>query len=133
MFDGSPGSVPAVIEIDALDLDTPPAFHSTDLPQTKTAMLQYTSGSTRAPTAVVVTHKNVIANLDQVIWGLFRGHRKVPPPGITMVSWLPFYHDMGLLLGILAPVLRGISRSADEPDGVPAEARPVDADAGWNN
>src|SRR5271168_1328323 len=38
---GLPGSPPAVIEIDALDLDTPPAFHSTDTPQTKTAMLQY--------------------------------------------------------------------------------------------
>ena len=52
---GLPGSPPAVIEIDALDLDAPPAFHFTDMPQTKTAMLQYTSGSTRAPTAVVVT------------------------------------------------------------------------------
>src|SRR3984885_14903299 len=82
---GLPGSVPAVIEIDALDLDTPPAFHSTDMPQTKTAMLQYTSGSTRAPTAVVVTHKNVIANLDQVIWDYFEDIGKVPPPGITMV------------------------------------------------
>ena len=61
---GLPGSPPAVIEIDALDLYTPPAFHSTDTPQTKTAMLQYTSGSTRQPTGVVVTHKNVFANLD---------------------------------------------------------------------
>ncbi|MFZ0228325.1 MAG: AMP-binding protein, partial [Mycobacterium sp.] len=93
----------------------PPAFHSTDMPQTKTAMLQYTSGSTRAPTAVVVTHKNVIANLDQVIWDYFEDIGKVPPPGITMVSWLPFYHDMGLLLGILAPVLRGFPAVLTSP------------------
>src|SRR5271163_3957406 len=112
---GLPGSPPAVIEIDALDLDTPPAFHSTDTPQTKTAMLQYTSGSTRAPTAVVVTHKNVIANLDQVISDYFEDIGKVPPPGITMVSWLPFYHDMGLLLGILAPVLRGFPAVLTSP------------------
>ena len=112
---GLPGSPPAVIEIDALDLDAPPAFHSTDTPQTKTAMLQYTSGSTRAPTAVVVTHKNVIANLDQVISDYFEDIGKVPPPGITMVSWLPFYHDMGLLLGILAPVLRGFPAVLTSP------------------
>ncbi len=110
-----PGSPPAVIEIDALDLDAPPALHSAGTPQTKTAMLQYTSGSTRAPAAVVVTHKNVIANLDQVISDYFEDIGKVPPPGITMVSWLPFYHDMGLLLGILAPVLRGFPAVLTSP------------------
>jgi long-chain fatty acid adenylase/transferase FadD26 len=101
-----PGCAPAVIEVDALDLDTPVDFRSTDTSQSKTALLQYTSGSTRQPTAVMVTHKNVIANLDQVIADYFEDNGKVPPPGITMVSWLPFYHDMGLLLGVLAPVLR---------------------------
>jgi long chain fatty acid CoA FadD26 len=101
-----PGRGPAVIEVDALDLDTPVDFRSTDTSQNKTALLQYTSGSTREPTAVMVTHKNVIANLDQVIADYFEDNGKVPPPGITMVSWLPFYHDMGLLLGVLAPVLR---------------------------
>jgi long-chain fatty acid adenylase/transferase FadD26 len=101
-----PGCAPAVIEVDALDLDTPVDFCSADTSQTKTALLQYTSGSTRQPAAVVVTHKNVIANLDQVISDYFEDNGKVPPSGITMVSWLPFYHDMGLLLGVLAPVLR---------------------------
>ncbi|MGH3971013.1 MAG: AMP-binding protein, partial [Mycobacterium sp.] len=100
-----PGCAPAVIEVDALDLGTPVDFRCTATP-TKTALLQYTSGSTREPAAVVVTHKNVIANLDQVIADYFEDNGKVPPPGLTMVSWLPFYHDMGLLLGVLAPVLR---------------------------
>jgi long chain fatty acid CoA FadD26 len=101
-----PGSAPAVIEVDALDLDTPVDFRPTSTSLTKTALLQYTSGSTRAPAAVVVTHKNVIANLEQVIADYFEDLGKVPPPGLTMVSWLPFYHDMGLLLGVLAPLLR---------------------------
>jgi long chain fatty acid CoA FadD26 len=101
------GSSPAVIEIDTLDLYSPPTFRSTDTSWTKTALLQYTSGSTRAPTGVVVTHQNVIANLEQVIADYFEDTGKVPPPSITMVSWLPFYHDMGLLLGVLAPVIRG--------------------------
>ena len=94
-------------------------------------MLQYTSGSTRAPTAVVVTHKNVIANLDQVICRLFRGpsgrfHRRTPRwcrgcPSIT--TWVCSSESS-------LRSLRGFPFSADEPDGVPAEARPVDADAG---
>jgi long chain fatty acid CoA FadD26 len=98
------GPPPAVIQVDALDLDTP--VDLPPMPQTKTALLQYTSGSTRAPKGVVVSHKNVFANLEQVIADYFEEEGGVPPPGITMVSWLPFFHDMGLLLGIVAPVLR---------------------------
>jgi long-chain fatty acid adenylase/transferase FadD26 len=101
-------SAPAVIEIDALDLDSPPTSHPNRSAYTKTALLQYTSGSTRRPAGVVVTHKNVIANLDQVMSDMFDERSKQPPPGLTVVSWLPFYHDMGLLLGIFAPVSRGL-------------------------
>jgi long chain fatty acid CoA FadD26 len=110
-----PGSAPAAIEVDALDLDTPADFRPTNTSLTKTALLQYTSGSTRAPAAVVVTHKNVIANLDQVIADYFEDIGKVPPPGLTMVSWLPFHHDMGLLLGVLAPLLRGFPAVVTSP------------------
>jgi long chain fatty acid CoA FadD26 len=110
-----PGSAPAVIEVDALDLDTPVDFRSVNDSVTPIALLQYTSGSTRAPAAVVVTHENVMANLEQVIADYFEDLGKVPPPGLTMVSWLPFYHDMGLLLGVLAPVLRGFPAVLTSP------------------
>jgi len=110
-----PGSPPAVIEIDALDLYTPPALHSADTPQTKTALLQYTSGSTRAPTGVVVTHRNVIANIEQVMSDYFEDNGKVPPPGTTAVSWLPLYHDMGLLTGVLVSVLKGFPAVLTSP------------------
>ena len=99
------GSAPSVIEIDALDFDSPrpPAANVGSLP--KTAYLQYTSGSTRQPAGVVVTHKNVIANLDQIFSDYAEHCGKVPPQDITMVSWLPFYHDMGLIQGVFAPLL----------------------------
>jgi long chain fatty acid CoA FadD26 len=110
-----PGSPPTVIEIDALDLDTPSAFHSTSTPRTKTALLQYTSGSTRQPTGVVVTHSNIFANVEQVLSDHFEDNGGVPPPDTTLLSWLPFYHDMGLLLGIVGPVLTGLHAVLTSP------------------
>jgi long-chain fatty acid adenylase/transferase FadD26 len=103
-----PGTPPAVIEIDALDLDAEPTFQSGSRPHPKTAVLQYTSGSTRSPAAVVVTHKNIFANVEQVIADYFEADGKVPPADLTLVSWLPIYHDMGLLLGATAAVTIGL-------------------------
>jgi natural product biosynthesis luciferase-like monooxygenase protein len=62
---------------------------------TTTAFLQYTSGSTSAPRGVVVSHQNVLANC--------RAARQ--PPGSKILSWLPQYHDFGLIYGILLPLL----------------------------
>jgi long chain fatty acid CoA FadD26 len=103
-----PGTPPAVIEIDALDLDAEPSFQAADRIHTKTAVLQYTSGSTRSPAAVVVTHKNIFANLDQVIADYFQDDDPAPPLDLTLVSWLPVYHDMGLLLGVSGAVTMGL-------------------------
>jgi long-chain fatty acid adenylase/transferase FadD26 len=103
-----PGKPPAVIEIDALDLDAPPTFQSAPRALTKAAVLQYTSGSTRSPAAVVVTHKNILANLGQVCADYFEHDGKVPPPDLTLVSWLPLYHDMGLLLGVTGALTFGL-------------------------
>ena len=103
-----PGTPPAVIEIDALDLDAQPSFQAADRIHTKTAVLQYTSGSTRSPAAVVVTHKNIFANLEQVSADYFQDDGKVPPADLTLVSWLPVYHDMGLLLGVTGTLTIGL-------------------------
>ena len=66
------------------------------------AYLQYTSGSTRVPAGVMVSHRNLVANYRQMIRYFFPHHGGVAPADTTVVSWLPFYHDMGLLLGIWA-------------------------------
>jgi long-chain fatty acid adenylase/transferase FadD26 len=98
----------AVVEVDALDLDGPPTLDPTYAAHTGMALLQYTSGSTRQPAGVVVTHRNIVANLEQVFSDYFEDFGKFPPQDTSPVSWLPLYHDMGLLLGIFAPVAAGI-------------------------
>lgn len=56
-----------------------------------TAYLQYTSGSTGTPKGVIVTHANMMANIE----GLKETY--YPYSASPMVSWIPMYHDMGLL------------------------------------
>ncbi len=67
------------------------------------AYLQYTSGSTRAPAGVEITHGNVVANARQAL----TAYRADAHP-VTCVGWLPLYHDMGLVLSVAAPVVRGL-------------------------
>ncbi len=101
------GSAPSVVEIDLLDLDSrkPSAAGRVELPST--AYLQYTSGSTRQPAGVMVSYKNLQANFGQINSDYFSDYGNVAPRDITAVSWLPFFHDMGLILGICAPILGG--------------------------
>jgi acyl-CoA synthetase (AMP-forming)/AMP-acid ligase II len=65
------------------------------------AFLQYTSGSTAAPRGVMVSHGNLLRNLGH-IYRQF-GHR----PESQGVIWLPPYHDMGLIGGVLQPLYGG--------------------------
>ena len=51
-----------------------------------------------------------MANLKQIMSDYFEDHGGVPPSDTTLVSWLPFYHDMGLMLGIFTPVSVRTSR-----------------------
>ncbi len=68
------------------------------------AYLQFTSGSTRFPRGVMVTQKAVMKN----IAGMIQVGVKVRP-GDRAVSWLPYYHDMGLVGLVLAPLASQIS------------------------
>ncbi len=65
------------------------------------ALLQYTSGSTSAPKGVMVSHANLLANL-AMIKAAFGNTRQS-----THVSWVPLYHDMGLVINVLQSLYVG--------------------------
>ncbi len=66
-----------------------------------TCFLQFTSGSTSDPKGVVVTHGNLISNAHAIMYeGL-----TCDPNVDKGVSWLPLYHDMGLIGFVIAPIL----------------------------
>lgn len=65
------------------------------------ALLQYTSGSTGNPKAVIITHENIIAN-SKIIQKCFANTTES-----TSVCWLPSFHDMGLIDGIVQPIFSG--------------------------
>lgn len=80
------------------------AWEPVDRGREDLALLQYTSGSTGSPKGVMVTHGNLLAeleNLDQLGWD--------HTPESVMVSWLPIFHDMGLVYGMLQPLWGGFA------------------------
>jgi long-chain fatty acid adenylyltransferase FadD28 len=104
----SNGPALSVVEVDLLDLDARTRSRAGGGTGSDTAYLQYTSGSTRSPAGAMVTYRNLLANFEQIMTDYFSESGKVPPPDTTFVSWLPFYHDMGLIVGICLPLLTGL-------------------------
>jgi fatty acid CoA ligase FadD28 len=100
-------SAPLVVYVDWLDLDYRKEAGIARESWPAIAYLQYTSGSTRPPAGVVVSHSNLLANFDQMVSDYFSERGAVAPRDTTVVSWLPFDHEMGMVLGICAPILGG--------------------------
>jgi len=92
---GTPGKLN---ELPAINVELEPNYPD------ETAYLQFTSGSTRTPRGVVITERALMCNLQGIVCtGL-----EIKPDDRS-ASWLPFYHDMGLVGLVLAPMVTQIS------------------------
>jgi fatty acid CoA ligase FadD32 len=90
---------PRVIAVDAVPTEVGSTWEHVPAGHDTVAYLQYTSGSTRTPTGVQITHLNLPTNVVQVI------HALEGQEGDRGVSWLPFFHDMGLITALLSTVI----------------------------
>ncbi|MBR0738639.1 amino acid adenylation domain-containing protein [Bradyrhizobium liaoningense] len=101
-------TLPELGNVEIVAVDTIPSELASDWRETRPAadaiaFLQYTSGSTSQPKGVCVSHGNLTAN-EQAIEALAGG-----TPDDVFVSWLPLYHDMGLIGGLLNPLFTGFT------------------------
>lgn len=98
---------PRILALDALP-DTVAAFYEADHAATQRwyaaqqfspidtpALLQFTSGATRTPVGVCLSHRNILANIVQIL----ASSQLLQP--VRFVCWLPLHHDMGLILAAL--------------------------------
>ncbi|WP_319420823.1 hybrid fatty acyl-AMP ligase/type I polyketide synthase [Pleurocapsa sp. FMAR1] len=91
------------IATDTFELNLSSAWHHPEITTRNLAFLQYTSGSTGKPKGVMVSHGNLMAN-SAAIEQYFQNKREH-----NLVSWLPPYHDMGLIGSIIQPAYVGSS------------------------
>jgi len=86
-----------------------------------TALLQYTPGSTGDPKGVMLAHRHLLASIRAM------GSAADAGPADLFVSWLPLYHDMGLIGAWLAGLYYGFPLAVMSPLAFPVPASPVAA------
>jgi 1-acyl-sn-glycerol-3-phosphate acyltransferase len=95
---------PSLLEVAGVEelLDEPDGLESGRIEGSDPALIQYTSGSTGDPKGVLLGHDNLLANIHAIGKAVRIG------PSDVGVSWLPLYHDMGLIGAWLTPLVFGI-------------------------
>lgn len=91
-----------VLTVDTVDSSRAQEWRAFEPQAEDIAFLQYTSGSTAVPKGVMVSHHNLMINARAFEEGMSIS------AGDIFVSWLPLYHDMGLIGGLLQPLHRGV-------------------------
>lgn len=95
------GTDAPVIAVDTISVAAAGAWRALAVEPSSLAILQYTSGSTTAPRGVMLTHANLLSNVEMIRDAF--GH----DDALVGVCWLPLFHDMGLVGSVLQPVFCG--------------------------
>ncbi|QHG14808.1 fatty acyl-AMP ligase [Nostoc sp. ATCC 53789] len=91
-----------ILATDNIDSNQAKNWQKSEINSENLAFLQYTSGSTGTPKGVMVSHDNLLHNCE------YMKQAFAFTPASVAVSWLPSFHDMGLILGILEPLYTGV-------------------------
>src|SRR5688500_18804696 len=113
----APGDPPLVL-LSELTAPHDHTFTTPDIGTEDLAVLQFTSGSTADPKGVMLPHRVILANLDGAA-----SSAKLDPHDDVLVSWLPLYHDMGLIGCLTLPMITGTDLVLGAPQdfmGAPA-------------
>jgi 8-amino-7-oxononanoate synthase/acyl carrier protein len=89
------------LAVDELAEELADQWSRPDLRPDQLALLQYTSGSTGTPKGVMLTHSNIMYNVMAIVYSF------EPTQSGLGITWLPTYHDMGLIGGVLKPLYYG--------------------------
>ncbi|WP_414621612.1 fatty acyl-AMP ligase [Calothrix sp. CCY 0018] len=88
---------------DKIDINLADSWQKPIVNRDTLALLQYTSGSTGTPKGVMVSHGNLLSNCADLDLGWNHNINS------TIVTWLPTFHDMGLIYGVIEPLYKGFS------------------------
>jgi acyl-CoA synthetase (AMP-forming)/AMP-acid ligase II len=95
------GQPPLVLGSDAISSTEADKWRNPAVGRDTVAFLQYTSGSTSRPRGVAITHGNMLHNSEVIARGFESDSNSIG------ISWLPPYHDMGLIGGVVKPLYVG--------------------------
>ena len=114
-----PGDPPLVPLPDVVRAGRADVYEAPDVDSDDLAVLQFTSGSTADPKGVMLPHRVILANLDGAATAAH-----LDPDTDVVVSWLPLYHDMGLIGTLTLPMITGTDLVLGAPqDFMAAPAR----------
>ncbi len=114
-FESSMPDLPKIDKI-AIDLvqNKSSEFKDINFSEQTNALIQYTSGSVGLSKGVLLTHGNIIHNAQMLKAVL----DEIPPPNAnkdSFLCWLPLYHDMGLMSGVILPLVMGTNSTLMSP------------------
>jgi fatty-acyl-CoA synthase len=114
-----PGDPPLIPLAEVVGRGRPDDYEAPVVDPDDLAVLQFTSGSTADPKGVMLPHRVVLANLDGAATAA-----RLDPSEDVVVSWLPLYHDMGLIGTLTLPMITGTDLVLGAPqDFMAAPAR----------
>jgi acyl-CoA synthetase (AMP-forming)/AMP-acid ligase II len=101
-IDSHPDPPPGKKELNSLSLTGEGWGEGEPLPPHKIAFLQHSSGTTGLQKGVALPHRSVLDQIDSYSQAIALSHEDI------IVSWLPLYHDMGLIAGFILPIVTGV-------------------------